>query len=428
MANTKRRAEYTDRMGKMFIPMNIEGGTWNEHFITTPKLVCIVGIVLSLVIFIIYLNSSQVSLLGYLIVLGAWFFISLLITRFIIFEEKFYYRMYLELKDNEISTPALFWDIASIKDDGNGAILTYSDAKIGVMVKIDRDTITGKDVDFKETHYDAISDFYKEVVTNNYSFVQMNIMEHAGKDPRLNQLSKLIYKNDNENICKLVEMQVGHIKNLVHKSLYESDYFLFYTSDITKVDTILQDVTDFIFKLLDGAFIGYEILSSRQIVDFIKEEYGVNYFNSTEASLLMFNKDVSTALTPFNITGILWADGEKQELNNREINRLRSMTSGVINGSSKNQNISLKNTIYRKDNKNRIGIDFDSLDDVPIKKSNNTQNNNKDYWVIPPKIDESQEIKIDNNDSQQNDINIKDSLNDDILYSESDDEDGYIDF
>ena len=41
MANVTRRRKYVDSGGGMFIPMNVEGGTWNEHFITTPKLVTI---------------------------------------------------------------------------------------------------------------------------------------------------------------------------------------------------------------------------------------------------------------------------------------------------------------------------------------------------------------------------------------------------
>ena len=155
MANTKRRAEYTDRNGNMFIPMNVEGGIWNEHFITTPKLICIVLIIISMFILITYLQSEAAKFTQYIIWIGIWAFISLQVLRFVVFEEKFYYKMYLELKEHAIASPSLFWDIASIKDTDEGAIMTYSDAKIGIMIKLERDTITGKNSDFKEIHYDA---------------------------------------------------------------------------------------------------------------------------------------------------------------------------------------------------------------------------------------------------------------------------------
>lgn len=365
MANTKRRAEYTDRNGNMFMPMNVEGNNWSEHFIDTKKLIFIVTIVVSFVAIITYLNSLHSRVGAYVIWLGTWLFATIYIMRFIIFEEKFYYRMYLELKEHEISTPALFWDIASIKDTDEGAIMTYSDARIAIMVKVDRDTITGKNKEFKETHYDAISDFYKEVISSRYSFVQMNVMEQAGKDPRLNELSKIVYKSSNPAINKLMEIQVGHIKNITRSSLYESDYFLFYTQDLSRIDNIINDISECLFRLLDGAYISYKVLSGRDIVDFIKEEYGVNYFNSAEASLLMFNRYSQNIINPFNITGILWTDGENQKLNDKEINKLKQITSDVVHNTRKQKDVSIKEAIYRKEIKNKIGIDFDKLSDTP---------------------------------------------------------------
>lgn len=371
MANTRRRAEYIDRNNNMFIPMNVEGGSWNDSFFSTTKLVTLAAIIFIYGFLIMYLGSSMAKPLGYVIYLGVWTIISILLLRFIVFEEKFYYKMYLELKDFEISSPALFWDIASIKETDEGAIMTYSDAKIGILVKVDRDTITGKTPEFKEMHYDAISDFYREVVNNRYSFVQMNIMEAAGKDPRLNELSKVVYKNKNNNIRKLMEMQVGHIKNITRSSLYESDYFLFYTADLSKVDCIIGDISEYLFKLLDGAYIGYRILSSKDIVDFIKEQYGVNYFNSAEASLMMFNRNAGNVTTPFIINSLLWTDGEKQELTNNEINRLRNITSSVIRETTNQKDVSLKDTIYRKEIKNKMGVDFSSLSEVSFGNKGN---------------------------------------------------------
>lgn len=407
MANTKRRSEYIDRNGNMFMPMNVEGGVWNEHFITTPKLICIVLIALSIFIIFTYLQSNGSGLGGYLICIGTWALISVNVLRFIVFEEKFYYKMYLELKDHEISSPALFWDIASIKDTDDGAIVTYSDARIGIMVKVERDTITGKTKEFRETHYDAISDFYREVATNRYSFVQMNIMEQAGKDPRLTELSKVVYKSDNDNICKLMEMQVGHIKNITRSSLYESDYFLFYTPDLSKVDTIIQDISECIFKLLDGAYISYKVLNSKDIVDFVKEEYGVNYFNSTDASLQMFDRASANVIAPFTVKGILWTDGENQELTSKEINSLRSITSSVIRETKEQKDISLKSTLYRKNTKNKIGVDFSQLSEghtsnkrravAKPKATNNTVNktpNQPINTVNINKVDEEEYIDL----------------------------------
>ena len=281
--------------------------------------------------------------------------------RFVIFEEKFYYKMYKQLKQYEISTPATFWKIATIKDTDEGAISTFVDAKIAVIVKVERDTITGKTREFRETHYDAISDFYKEVAIRKYSLLQMDLMEPAGKDPRLAELSKIVHKSDNKNIQKMMELMVGHIKNITHSTLYESDYFMLYTTDTSRIDSIIGDTVESIFKLLDGAYVSYHILNSKDINELVKDNFGVNYFNSTEASLLMYNNNPNYNSKPFNVYGLLWTDGLEQKLDEKEKTKLRTITSGVINETLSSSQMALKKTFYRDRRKDNIGVDLEKI-------------------------------------------------------------------
>lgn len=359
MANSSRL--YKDKNGNMFIPMNVEGGSWDEHFITTPKLVCIVMMLVSAIFIWGYLADAQSSVTSYIIFYFIWALICFYVLRFVIFEEKFYYRMYKQLKESEITTPSVFWDIASIKDTIDGAILTYSDAKIGVLVRIERDTITGKPEEFRETHYDAISDFYKEVMLHKYQFIQLNIMEQAGNDPRLDELDKLIYSSDNPNIRLVMEKQIGYIKNITHHTLYESDYFLFYTSDLSKIDVIIDEVIDMVYKLLDGAYIGYRVLRARDIIEFVKEEYGVKYFNYTEATLSMFKSHGVSTKSPFNIIKINYSDGEIQTINQQERNKIKRLASDVLNGTIELGDISIKEALKPRQNIIENKVEFDSL-------------------------------------------------------------------
>jgi len=363
MANTKRRAGYIDTNGNMFMPMSVEGGAWKENFLTTPKMLCIAGIIAVLVFIMASLSAEEASIRKYLVYILIWAVISLYLIRFVVFEEKFYYKMYKEMQKYEISSPAVFWNIASIKDTDDGAIINFSDARIGVMVKVERDTITGKKQNFREDHYDAISDFYKSLVQNRYSFMQIDIMEKAGKDPRLNELAKLVNKSSNPNINKLMELEIGHIKNITNVSLCESDYFLFYTSEISKTDYIIQDIAESMFKIMDGAYVGFQVLSSRGIVDIVKEIYGVNYFNSTEASLTMFGKTDNSVdkIPPMTLIGVVWDDGYVQELNNKEKAKISNITNSVLYGNLDVDKMALKKAIYRKDNKRKVGISFDML-------------------------------------------------------------------
>ena len=362
MANTQRRSEYIDREGNMFIPISVEGGQYNTSFFTTTKLVALI-ILLMLLFYVIYSLSiiPNPSFRAYLFWIGGYTVIFIQVMRFVVFEEKFYYKMYKQLKQYEISTPATFWKIATIKDTDEGAISTFVDAKIAVIIRMERDTITGKTKEFRETHYDAISDFYREVAVRKYSLLQMNLMEPAGKDPRLAELSKIVYKSDNGNIQKLMELMVGHIKNITHSTLYESDYFMIYTTDTTKIDNIIGDATDAILKLLDGAYVTYHILNSKDINEMVKDNFGVNYFNSTEASLLMYNNNPNYNSKPFNIYGVLWEDGLEQEFDEKEKTKLRNITSGVIKETLSSSQMALKKTFYRDRRKENIGVDLEKI-------------------------------------------------------------------
>ncbi|MEM4385407.1 MAG: hypothetical protein QXD03_02530 [Candidatus Anstonellales archaeon] len=322
MANSDR--VYKDKSGNIFIPMNVEGLSWSTNFMTTPKILILVGGLLGFIFMFLWLSSKQANLKGYIVTTLIYLFIYQFLLRYIVFEERYYHRMYKYLKENEITTMNIFWDIVNIRNIDGCAILTYSDGKVGVIMKVERDTITGKPSDFKETHYDAISDFYKELIVRGYSFIQLNIMEQAGNDSRLAELDKLTIKDKNPNVIKLMEKQVGYIKNIAYKALYESDYFLIYTRDTFKVNVMIEDIVESVYKLFEGAFIGYRLLNEQDIVELIKEQFGVKYFNCNEATIEMFNTNNNTGKL-FTIEEIILKNGEvigKEYLQNLEVDKL----------------------------------------------------------------------------------------------------------
>lgn len=411
MANSQRRI--LDRNGNQFIPMNVEGQSYSDSFWQTYKVVTLVCILLAWFSLIAFLSSNPLKPLGYVVMIGGLIFVTVELVRYVIFEEKFYYRMYKELQGNEITTPAIFWNIASIKNTEDGAILTYADARVGVMVKIDRDTITGKPVDFEELHYDAISDFYRELTRYGYSFVQLNIMELAGKDPRLAEIDKIPNKCDNANIRKLVELQIGHIKNIAQNSLYESDYMLIYTSDITKIDNIISDVIEIMFTLLNGAYIGFRIMNQQDLIELEKESFGIKYFNSTDASLNIYKNDVNSRTKPFTVSGIVWDDGEEQELDTQRQTMLRNITLGIIREQLTLEKANIKEKIYKKKEDSEYGIDFDKLSKVPydskskqgkIKPNMKKPNINimKPNMVRPNQVNQQQQMMNQQTQQQNN--------------------------
>ena len=208
------RLKLNRRKDKMFIPMNVEGGGYDERFFNTTKILTVVGMAVGWVVVVTWLNSLQnATFIFKLGTIAVMLFISSLLVRFVVFEESYFYKMYKKTLTYSDPTSDVFWNISSIKDTANGSILLFSDLKIGVLVKLKRGSIIGKNQDFMEQHYDAVSDFLSEIVGRGYMFVHLNMMERADNDDRLDKLASKVASTSNQNMKKLLELQVGHLRN-----------------------------------------------------------------------------------------------------------------------------------------------------------------------------------------------------------------------
>lgn len=383
MANTERRI--LDDKGRQFIPMNMEGTLGEENFITMPKLLTLAYILGSTIAVFVISRSNGYSILGTMIILIVVEFINSLLLRYIVFEEKLYYKMYRELKDGNVISPYKFWNIASKQNTDRGTILNYNDAKTGVIVKLQRDVITGRGEDLKEVHFDAVSDFYKELNKRKIKRVYMNVMENIGNDQRLNELDKLCNTTDNYNLNRLVELSITYIKNISNSTLTDVEYYLLYVEQIVEYTQFLNDVEDCLSILMNGAYKSYEILGAqggREINEFAKKINFVEYFNTDEASLSIFNTNSNVA-DKIKVVQVNISDSEQIELNQNDYSRIKyALGSGKYSG-LKIADI-IRNTVGNRDN--TVGVDIgdieekfinsDSVDTSYVKEENNDTDNN----------------------------------------------------
>lgn len=315
-----------NEQGRMFIPMNVEGGGYDENFFSTPKLITVGLLVLVLVILIATLASpeNRLSALGKVLAIVFYLFIASFVVRYVIFEERYYFKMYKKMLANQNPTTAVFWRIAAIRDTVRGGILRYSDGKYGAILKLERDSIIGKNSEFRESHFDALSDFYKELALRKLAFVQLNMMERADNDSRIPALDTLILNEPNANLRKVLQLELGYIKNRSRETLYETDYILVYTTKLERVDSLISDLQACASILLDGAYSGFEILGHREIIDLHKEIFGIGYFNLSEASINTFN-EVGAKKKAITLKALKLTNGRTVELTKRDtdiINRL----------------------------------------------------------------------------------------------------------
>lgn len=402
MANSKRRK--IDNKGRTFWPMNVEGGQYDENFINTTKTATIILLVLGIFVIGGYLKGSSFGAQARVIIICLIAMVYLLIIRYVIFDEKYYYKMYKKMQLYKNPKPNVFWNIPYIRDEDEGGIITYGDGKIGVIVKLNRDTIVGKDPEFRETHYDALSDFYKDLNLKGYKHVHANIMEPAGKDPRLAILDNTVHKSDNKNIRSILEQELGHIKRITRATLFESDYYLIYTKDISRIDTIIDDVVDAVYIALDGAFIDYTILSKAEIIEMDRELSNVGYFDYSEASMNTFKSNGIGLVKAFDIVSVRFNSGIEREIGNVEISRLRYLASCIDKGSIVYGDWSVNDTIdgiidrkkdkdsVNKKSKVKWGVDSSKLMDEQDTKSRFDRTDN-DTDIASFSFDEEEEIE-----------------------------------
>lgn len=362
------RLKLNRRKDKMFIPMNVEGGGYDERFFNTTKILTVVGMAVGWVVVVTWLNSLQnATFIFKLGTIAVMLFISSLLVRFVVFEESYFYKMYKKTLTYSDPTSDVFWNISSIKDTANGSILLFSDLKIGVLVKLKRGSIIGKNQDFMEQHYDAVSDFLSEIVGRGYMFVHLNMMERADNDDRLDKLASKVASTSNQNMKKLLELQVGHLRNTTRNSLYESDYYLIYTDRAERFDNITRDVEDCLEYALNGSYNGYYELDKRETIEVHKELIGVSYFDYNSATVNTFREFQIDDTPAVTIKRINLASGSIVDISKSDDALLRKIAKEIDYGNSTDINV-MKMLAQSKNNDYRLrsGIDLDKVSQTKI--------------------------------------------------------------
>jgi hypothetical protein len=348
--------------------MNVEGGGYDERFFNTTKILTVVGMAVGWVVVVTWLNSLQnATFIFKLGTIAVMLFISSLLVRFVVFEESYFYKMYKKTLTYSDPTSDVFWNISSIKDTANGSILLFSDLKIGVLVKLKRGSIIGKNQDFMEQHYDAVSDFLSEIVGRGYMFVHLNMMERADNDDRLDKLASKVASTSNQNMKKLLELQVGHLRNTTRNSLYESDYYLIYTDRAERFDNITRDVEDCLEYVLNGSYNGYYELDKRETIEVHKELIGVSYFDYNSATVNTFREFQIDDTPAVTIKRINLASGSVVDISKSDDALLRKIAKEIDYGNSTDINV-MKMLAQSKNNDYRLrsGIDLDKVSQTKI--------------------------------------------------------------
>lgn len=419
MANTARRKI---RGGKMFIPMNMKGNADKHRFFNVPKLF-LIGVIL----FYLFYATGFLKEAHYVwwIWVVYWLFNFVVIQkvlRLFVFEENYFYKIYEKQKTLKNITPDLFWDISSIKQTENGAVLVYSDMKIGCIIRLERDTIVGKAEDSSEKHFDAWSDFYRELHLKDFKFVQMNLMEPAAKDPRLTVLGTEVMHCKNKNVGNVLEVEMGYLKAISSATLGENDYLLIYSNRIDRINTIIDDVVDCTSKLLNGAYAYIKVLNEKEVYEIPKSMMNIEFFDGVQAQMNVYRSNHTNIQNVMKLLKVKYSDGTVHEITDEDYEKIVKLSSLVSQGVLKYGEWSLKQALNGEleilNNYNSRGMAINSSENEEL----DTEGKNKKSKKKKKNKFNNNEQKVELNLSDDLDMNADNSDNDEDS-DESEDED-----
>ena len=335
---------------KLFVPMNVDGGIKEANFFNSFKMAVLICMSLGTLAFLVYVFDSNLGWILNTLAVIFILFIDFMLLRYCVFEEAYQSKMYKKMKKYEVTTANIFWNIANMRETEYGTVIVYSDLKVGVLIKLERDTVIGKPKEYRDIHYDAISDFYREMNIRNLNYIQLSLMESTGKDPRLNKLDEMVTKAEfNPNLAKLMEAYAGHTRNITRVTLFESDYILIYTDQPSRSDFIIQEAMDCCEKLSGSAFVECRILNKEEIIDMMRDIYDIKYFDYSSATLKIFDNEISNIQqNALEIIGLEFTDETVKELSKAEKLRLDRVQELLDEGTITKNDWSVKEALEGK--------------------------------------------------------------------------------
>lgn len=321
--------------GKIFLPINIDGLEETDHFMTIPKLVALGILGVFLIIIIGSASQGGINLFAGLFI---WFIIAQYVIRYVVFEEKRYYKAYMQTKQVEVCTPAEFFKITAVRETSNGSVILFQNRQVGVLVRLERGTVVGRLNDFMGEHYDAMSEMFRALLRAKLKFLVMDVCESTGNESTVDALGRLTVNSTNKNINKLMELQVGYIKTLVNDTIYSKDYLLIYT-EASRVGTLIAEVEEALRMSMDGAIDGYEIMDQNGISAFVSEYFGVGYFSGEDVLRAGVVRKV------FKIVGVEYEDGVRITLGDAERKKLEMQVKGIEEGKFTARQVSLRRAL-----------------------------------------------------------------------------------
>ena len=279
---------YKNEKDKIFVPINVEGSSkektsefWNTY--KTFYTACVIALLVGVIFFL-----REAPILAKVIGIFGYLFLISFFVRALIFEEGYYKKVYKRLEQYSDATGGIAWGIVYEDVRDNGTVVSFIDGYIGCFVRMIKGSKVGQLDTFEVSHRESIAEFYHQLNLKGYRCRYVDVMDSAGNDKRIDELARFVKKERNPNIREVLELSTGYIRNVAESYFIDSDVFLIYTTDGSKIDDIINDSLELTSLLCGSGYIDRFIMDENDIINLHKNMLGLRYFNITNAKSDLF--------------------------------------------------------------------------------------------------------------------------------------------
>jgi hypothetical protein len=245
---------------------------------------------------------------------------SLLVIRFLGLKELYFSDMFEETKArNGLLKPNTIWGIFDISTTYPYTCFFKNGYK-GIFVRMERDTITGKDSDADYFHYTAIGDAYNLAHALNMNIVHIDYMDNVGNDPRMEKLYADLNNVSNPDMQDMLVDIYDNLSSIMKMNYTSFDVYLFLTRD--KLDSLVYNVQSVVNTMLGGNFISYKVLDRIEVANICPALFNLEDFSFIEACESVLDSQGNRGIIPIKI---IKSDGTEEKLNKTQEEKKRDL-------------------------------------------------------------------------------------------------------
>ena len=332
------------------VTFDYRGGRASE--VKNKILSIIISLVLGIGGTIILVKNENMTLLLKVLIIPAIWYVLLLFNRFIVFKEVYFSDLYEEMleTDKKLNINTI-WSIFEI-EQSYPYICYFSNGYKGIFVRMERDTITGKDNSAQYKHYEAIGQAYNLAHQLNMNVVNIDYMESIGDDTRLDKLYQDLVDVKNEDMKEMLIDIYDNLRDQMQDVYSSTDVYLFLTRDV--YGSFVYNVQQVVSTMLGGNYLSYSILDRIGIGNICSALFNLEEFSVIEACSNIYDDTIS-GIRPISIIH----DGEETILNKTteelaELRKVREQTIQDMKAEKKRRKTKQENTSINSDEE----IDF----------------------------------------------------------------------